>query len=166
MQAGATPRVPSDIDQIFAITFNRFFVEMARIVTERFHGDLHLFLVLVAVANSSVAKIMNTNERIEKYKSLDVEIEEEYGFTRLLTIAQIVGLPRTTVRRKIAVLIALGYVEHSEGEGYRTIKGRMGKSPVINDILALEYILLGRLIGDLTKRGIMDRSGLRSAGQR
>jgi hypothetical protein len=155
--------LPADTSQMFAIAFGHFFVESSRIVTERFHGDLHLFLVLVAISNNSVAHILNSEQQVEKYRSLDIPIEEDYRFTRLLPLAQIVGLPRTTVRRKVETLVELGFIEHRDGEGYRLRKRSMAKSPVIREILGLEYALLRRLFADFAKRGVIDGPRIRHA---
>jgi len=152
---GNNPRVPDPVSQEFAIEFNHYFVEMTRIITERFYGDLHLFLVLVAIANASLEKIMNSPAARAKYISLKNEIVEEYDFVRLLTLAQIVGLPRNTVRRKMEKLVALGFIEYHPGRGCRPIKRVMANSATINDILGFEYFLLQRLVANFQKSGVL-----------
>ncbi|MDE2362288.1 MAG: helix-turn-helix domain-containing protein [Hyphomicrobiales bacterium] len=147
--------LPSDISQTFAVTFNNFYVEMSRIVTERFHGDLHMFLVLVALSNNSIAPLLSAADRFDRYGSLDHVIAEDYAYTKLLTLAQIVGLPRTTVRRKVQALMALGYIEHDPRKGFRLIKRRMAESPTIRDILDQQYALMVKLVGVLSRRGIL-----------
>lgn len=153
--------VDAEKSQLFAIAFSGFYVEMSRVVTEKFHGDLSLFLVLITIANTSVSQAARKSDFEKRYSSLATPIEEEYSFIQLLPLSQIVGLPRTTVRRKVEKLVALGFIEHRRGRGYRVLKRRMAELPVIGEILGAQYSLLRRLLRLLVERDIIDVSVMR-----
>ena len=128
-------KIARDKSQQFAFLFNNFYVEISRLVTKKFYNDLHLFLVLVAISCNSISRTMNDPAKSIKYPSVTNSIEEEYIFVKLLPLSEIVGLPRTTVRRKVEKLMELGYIEHRRGQGYRIIKRKMAETPIINEIL-------------------------------
>jgi hypothetical protein len=144
--------------QHFAFLFNNFYVEISRVVTKKFYNDLHLFFVLVAISCNSISRIMNDHEKASKYKSVSVPIDEDYIFIKLLPLSEIVGLPRTTVRRKVERLIELGYIEHHTRKGYRIVKRTMAETPIINDILSNQYELTVRLATQMTQRKMLERS--------
>jgi hypothetical protein len=156
--------VNAEKSQLFAIAFSGLYVEMSRVVTEKFHGDLSLFLVLVTIANTSVSSAARRSDFENRYGSLATPIEEEYAFIQLLPLSQIVGLPRTTVRRKVEKLVDLGFIEHRRGRGYRLLKRRMAESPVIVEILGAQYSLLRRLLRLLVERDIISMSDVNRPG--
>ena len=130
---------------IFTYAFNKFYVEMSRLITGRFDGDIDTFFVLVAIADASISDVMDDPEKAEKYSSIHNRIEEDYPYIKLLPLAEITGLPRTTVRRKAQRLMAMGYVEYADGEGYRVIKGSMATCPSIRLIIQAQLSLVSRL---------------------
>ena len=144
----------------FAFAFNNFYVELSRIVTVAFHNDLHLWLVLAAVTNNSIARVMNDPAAQVKYRSPAVPIEEEFQTIKLLPLSEIVGLPRTTVRRKVEKLVALGYVERIEKRGYRIVKGKLATSRLVNAVLIEQHNLLERVVRSMIERDMLDISGV------
>lgn len=142
--------------QHFAFLFNNFYVEISRVVTKTFYNDLHLFLVLVAISCNSISRIMADRDKSAKYKSVTTPIQDEYIFIKLFPLAEIVGLPRTTVRRKVGKLIDLGYIEHHPRKGYRIIKRKMAETPIINDILSNQYELTARLATQMKQRKMLE----------
>jgi hypothetical protein len=147
--------------QQFAYIFNNFYIEISRVVTKSFYGDLHLFLVLIAIACNSISQAMNDPANRNKYVSVLTPIEEDYIFIKLLPLSDIVGLPRTTVRRKVEKLVELGYIEHRRGAGYRIVKRKMAETPVINQILSTQYELISRLVSQMKQREMLPSGGLR-----
>jgi hypothetical protein len=141
--------------QQFAFLFNNFYIEISRVVTRLFYGDLHLFLVLIAIACNSISQAMNDPMNRNKYVSVQTPIEEDYLYIKLLPLSDIVGLPRTTVRRKVERLIELGYIEHRRGAGYRILKRKMAETPVINQILSTQYELISRLVSQMKQREML-----------
>jgi hypothetical protein len=134
----------------FALVFNSAFVEISRVITREFYGDLHLFLTFAAIANQSVSRPLSDERKVRKYPSM-VVLEEEYDYIKLLPLSDIVGLPRTTVRRKVEKLVALGYVEHKRGQGYRVRKGAVAESRLISDILRSQFTLIVRLFNQMLR---------------
>jgi hypothetical protein len=146
----------------FGLVFNKLFVEIGRVITTEFHNDLHLYLVLAAITNNSISRIISTNNGFVRYAVSSDPLAGEYEFIKLLPLSEIVGLPRTTVRRKVERLIAIGYIEHKRGMGYRTKKGVMGNSPAITSILDSQFNTLVRLINEMLKHemvGVTPRNG-------
>ncbi|MFV0279558.1 MAG: helix-turn-helix domain-containing protein [Rhodoblastus sp.] len=83
--------------------------------------------------------------KAKRYASIHARIQEDYTYIRLLQLAEITGIPRTTVRRKIGQLMQLGYVEHDAARGYRIIKGSMSNCPHLRRIMEAQIALSMRL---------------------
>ena len=130
---------------VFTYAFNKFYVEMSRMITEWFDGDIDTFFVLVAIADASISQVLDDPVKARKYASIHTRIEEDYRFIKLLPLAEITGLPRTTVRRKALRLIEMGYVEHLDGEGYRVVKQSMVNCPSMRRIIQSQLALVSRL---------------------
>jgi hypothetical protein len=138
----------------FAHVFNSAFVEISRVIAREFYGDLHLFLVFAAIANQSVARTMADERTAKAYGSFP-PIGEQYDFIKLLPLSDIVGLPRTTVRRKVERLVDLRYIEHRRGSGYRVLKGAVGQSPRLSEILKTQFTIIVRLFNQMLRRDMI-----------
>lgn len=130
---------------IVAHSFNQYSMEMARIVAQRFQGDLDSYFILCAICVASVGDILADPAALRRYQAVDDEIAEDYAHIRLLPLAEITGIPRTTVRRKVALLMELGYVEHDVRKGYRIVKQSMAKCPHLRRIMQAQVALMLRL---------------------
>lgn len=128
-----------------AHSFNQYSMEMARIVAQRFQGDIDSYFILCAICVASVGDIVEDPAALRHYQSVDDRIAEEYAHVRLLPLAEITGIPRTTVRRKVALLMELGYVEHDARKGYRIVKQSMAKCPHLRRIMQAQVALMLRL---------------------
>lgn len=145
MKARVQRKAARNNSMIVTFGFNQYFMEMSRLVTQRFQGDIDSFFILAAISVASVGQIMADPAKARRYGSISTRIEEDYDYIRLLPLAEITGMPRTTVRRKVAKLMSLGYVEHDAGRGYRVIKGSMANCPHIRQIMQAQIALMLRL---------------------
>ena len=139
---------------VFGVLFNRHFVELSRLITTHFEGDLHLYLILAAITNNSIADIIDSHHGDNEYMTNTV-INETYRYIKLLTLSDIVGLPRTTVRRKVERLILLGFIEYTEGAGYRIKKGKMAGDANVSLILNAEHDIIIRLFNEMLRRDML-----------
>lgn len=128
-----------------AHSFNQYTVEVSRLVAQRFQGDLESYFILSAICVASIGHVMADSVAARRYQTVDDRIEEDYAHIRLLPLAEITGMPRTTVRRKVARLMELGYVEHDPQRGYRIVKGSMAKCPHLRQIMHAQVSLSVRL---------------------
>jgi hypothetical protein len=157
-------RLLRDKSPTFGLVFNNLFVEMSRIITHHFYGDLHLFLVLAAITNNSISRIIADDASFRKYKTSATTLEGEYRYMKLLPLSEIVGLPRTTVRRKVEKLITLGYIEHEVGDGYRLRRGVIAKSQLMGTILESQFEIIARLFNEMLRRDMVGVTTRRSRG--
>jgi hypothetical protein len=144
-------RLLEDEGPTFALVFNSAFVEISRVITRAFYGDLHLFLTFAAIANQSVSRPLSDERNARKYASSNDVVDEDYDYIKLLPLSDIVGLPRTTVRRKVEKLVALGYVEHKRGSGYRAPKAAVAQSPLLSEILKSQFNVIVRLFNQMLR---------------
>lgn len=134
-----------DHGMMVAHSFNQYSMEVSRLVAKRFQGDLEGYFILSAICVASVGHVLADPVAARRYGSVDDRIEEDYAHIRLLPLAEITGMPRTTVRRKVARLMELGYVEHDPSRGYRIVKGSMAKCPHLRQIMQAQLSLSVRL---------------------
>ncbi|MBX3525425.1 MAG: helix-turn-helix domain-containing protein [Rhodoblastus sp.] len=134
-----------DNSLIISFGFNQYLMEMSRLVTQRFEGDTDSYFILAAISVASIGHVLADPAKARRYGSINTRIEEDYAYIRLLPLAEITGMPRTTVRRKVATLMALGYVEHDPKHGYRVVKGSMANCPHLRQIMQAQITLMLRL---------------------
>ena len=149
MKARLQREVARDSSMIVAHSFNLYSMEMARMVASRFHGDIDSYFILCAIAVASLGDILADPKAFERYQTVDDKISEEYAHIRLLPLAEITGIPRTTLRRKVAGLIELGYVEQDAARGYRIVKQSMAKCPHLRKIMQAQVALMMRLFNTM-----------------
>ena len=96
------------------------------------HNDLESFAVYLAVVSAGSGRILRDPEMLAIYADdRSLPEEERLGVSRR-AIAESLGLPRETVRRKIAKLIANGSVIETDG----LVKAR---SPVLGTPQSREF---------------------------
>lgn len=104
----------ADCQTEISLLMSHFFAGYLREIYRAFEGDLALVIVLAEIAHH------NTGEHFTTEKGLNEELggvfDEKVADSGLpacnaFSLAQSTGLPRETVRRKIARLEALGWVE-------------------------------------------------------
>ncbi len=146
MKARLQRKAARDNSLIITFGFNQYFMEMSRLVTQRFKGDTDSYFILAAISVASIGHVMSDPAKAHRYGSINTRIEEDYAYVRLLPLAEITGMPRTTVRRKVVKLMELGYVEHDPRSGYRIRKGSMANCPHLRQIMQAQIALMLRLV--------------------
>jgi CRP-like cAMP-binding protein len=100
-----------------AVVMNRFFASHLLRLYHAFSGDLALVLVLAEIAHHNVSS---------KHGSGDLgpmtDVERQENWTRLVpcnpySISVATGIPRETVRRKVATLLRRGWLRKAESGG-------------------------------------------------
>ncbi|MEO6341211.1 MAG: hypothetical protein ABIO39_14305 [Caulobacteraceae bacterium] len=100
-------------------------LRILRLAVGEKHNDLESFAVYLAVISAGSGRILRDPEMMAVYADdLALPEQERLGVSRR-AIAESLGMPRETVRRKIAKLIAGGFVFEQDG----LIKA---KSPVLD----------------------------------
>ena len=111
-----------------------------------FNYEYETMLIYLVIANSGVQHLINTPSRFAPYASLDtiVPIELQSPATRS-AIARATGLPRETVRRKVAGMLASGLLTTNPRGGLFLTPGILS-SDGIADLLAKNEADVKRLV--------------------
>ena len=99
-----------------------------------FDGDLEQFLIFIVVAQRTAEDVRTQKLKLEDVLSGEVETYPSLR-TNVRSIADSTGIPRETVRRKIAQLIARGWVERVEDGLAITPSASRALTPVREQIL-------------------------------
>ena len=99
-------------------------LRILRLAVDNHDGDLESFAVYLAVVTAGSGRVLRDPELLARYGDSEAFPEEERQGVSRRAIAESLGLPRETVRRKIAKLIERGIVFEEDG----MVKAR---SPVI-----------------------------------
>jgi hypothetical protein len=101
-----------------ALLMSHFFVGYLRDIYAHFEGDLALVIVLAEIAHHNVAGHFHTHGPSDR--AAIHQLDQDEGLRGRLpscnaySLAASTGLPRETIRRKIARLEKLGWVERGE----------------------------------------------------
>jgi DNA-binding transcriptional ArsR family regulator len=105
------PQDTSDKSRLFAVAFLRFFLRICRRQSEVFHGDMDLALIAETVAIAGIEAPMRDPSFKARHQSLSSIVGmDEQRPCNALSIAQTLGMPRETVRRKLRQLKDMGIV--------------------------------------------------------
>jgi hypothetical protein len=120
----------------------RYMLDMGSI----FEFDYERMAICLVIANSNIQNIINVPEKFAPYTSVDVIIpaEMQRPVTRS-AIARATGLPRETVRRKVAAMLDVGLLTTDTRGGLRLTPGILS-TPRIADILARNQTNVRRLV--------------------
>jgi hypothetical protein len=120
-----------------------------------FGGDLQAMTLLAIIGQVALAKLIQTGV-VGPAEFDDPFVAEATNASRL---ADVTGIPRQTVRRKLAKLQALGWVEQDENAGWRLAQGGAGQAQARLDLAGLEnrsIARIGRLIADFDRLAAKD----------
>lgn len=108
--------------RIIAHFVTEFILRTAEGVSDVFDHDYEAAILFLTISVRNGEKAMNDPKLRELYGSFKETIPAEHAlFVSRMALARATGLPRETVRRKVAKLIARGWVEeHPEGLRART----------------------------------------------
>ena len=96
-----------------------------------FDYDYERMIISMVIANGNIQHLMNTPEKLASFTSLDAIIPPE--LQRPVTrsaIARATGLPRETVRRKVAAMVALGLLTTDARGGLRLAPGIFAREEI------------------------------------
>jgi len=127
-----------DNSRLFAVACIRYFLHVYQRKMALFDGDLELAVIAEAVGLNGIEALLRDSDFKDRFRSLStlVGAERQIG-SKGLTIAEITGLPRETVRRKLKRLIELGIIERRQDGDYVLQPG------------ALQGSVYGGLLADL-----------------
>lgn len=109
-------------------------LRLFKISTTNFGGDLESFAVYLAVVSASVQAVFRDPLTRALYSGATPVPDDLRRAASRRAIAESVGLPRETVRRKIASLIASGHLV-AEGDGV------LPKGPILEHGGNLQFVL-------------------------
>jgi len=98
-----------------------------------FNYDYEQMMICLAISTSNIQGLMNSPEKFAPYASLEVVIPAE--LQRPVTrsaVTRATGLPRETVRRKAASMIASGLLIADERGGLRLAPGILSTETIAN----------------------------------
>ena len=91
-------------------------LRLFRLITDHYGGDLESFVVYLAVVSAAgTSRLLRSPELRERYGTETPLPTELMTPISRRAISESVGLPRETVRRKIAALIEQGHLEEANG---------------------------------------------------
>jgi DNA-binding MarR family transcriptional regulator len=92
--------------------FVEFFTEHLSDVSRSFGGDLQAMLVLAVVGQVRIASLAHAGADGD---------QEERGAITASRLADVTGIPRETVRRKLTLLAKKGWIERTPGRSWRLV---------------------------------------------
>jgi DNA-binding MarR family transcriptional regulator len=119
----------------------QFVAEYLADCSKVFEGDLQSMLILAIIGQSYLARIIDGGYRGSAPLAPPVLFGAAINAS---SIAEVTGIPRQTVRRKIDDLERKGWIEKNSSGGWQ-IAVRDQKNPVKQDLSALEARSIARL---------------------
>lgn len=105
---------------LIAFTMNRFVVDQIIRGARHFDNDIEAMILFATVAHLNVAHLMPPGSNLKSVLGADgvlLDAQPRFHAVRLRDLAQIVGRPRETVRRKLEILVARGRLSR-RADGY------------------------------------------------
>lgn len=123
-------KLPTDQYSRIQYSFVQFLTEHLADASRAFGGDLQEMLVLAVIGQTALQSVAQGRENAQISAS---------------SLSDVTGIPRQTVRRKLASLMARGWVEQTEDSGWRLVR-RDGKFDARQDLLELDQRGVERVI--------------------
>ena len=125
---------------LFQYRFVEFFVEHLTDISRTFRGDLQAMMVLALVGQVQIRAVrMAIDHKLDPRN-----LPPERLSINASRIADVTGIPRETVRRKLEAIEARGWVQRSEAGGYR-LAFRDGGSVAKTDLAEIDKRALDRV---------------------
>jgi hypothetical protein len=110
---------------------NELFIWHLRHIYAGFDGDLALAIVLGEIGHRQVGHLFADPRRVTKEMERELhegrQWDHAFRHTNAYSISEATGIPRETVRRKVAQLIAMGWVEKSPEGALTCARGVIDK---------------------------------------
>lgn len=136
-----------DLDQLIADCYPRIatsllspLLELFQLARRHCDGDLDKFLILMVVALRMMRHRDFARRTPEELLSGGLPVFPGLG-TNGRSIAESLGMPKETVRRKVSELVGSGWLERRDGQLYFTAKAYQDLAPVRDQLqrLAASY---------------------------
>lgn len=119
---GVSPEAYAASRRLLSVLMARFITTRLRSIYQAFDGDLTLALVLGELSMRNVESVYPTHTPVSRLAEQAL-IQQREGTRRLrpcnaLSIAEVTGIPRETVRRKLGKLLDLGWIERTAYDMY------------------------------------------------
>ena len=120
--AGVSPETYASHRDVLSVLLLRFMTSRLRAMYQAYDGDLTLCLVLGEIASRNTERFY-----VERrgYQPSSFNGQRQYLPCNALSISDVTGIPRETVRRKLAKLVDLGWIEKTPDDMY-VITDRIG----------------------------------------
>ena len=120
--AGVSPETYASHRDILSVLLLRFMTSRLRAMYQAYDGDLTLCLVLGEIASRNTERFYDERR---SYQPASFNGQRQYLPCNALSISDVTGIPRETVRRKLAKLVDLGWIEKTPDDMY-VITDRIG----------------------------------------
>lgn len=120
---GVSPETYASHRDVLSVLLLRFMTSRLRAMYQAYDGDLTLCLVLGEIASRNTERFYD--ERRGYSGALNANGQRQYLPCNALSISDVTGIPRETVRRKLAKLVELGWIEKTPEDMY-VITDRIG----------------------------------------
>ncbi len=114
--AGVSPTVYAQHRDLLSVLMLRFMTSRLRAMYQAYDGDLTLCLVLGEIASRNTERHFDERRDISRSTNISQNLLLPCN---ALSISDVTGIPRETVRRKLAKLLALGWIEKNSGRYVR-----------------------------------------------
>lgn len=121
--AGVSPETYASHRDVLSVLLLRFMTSRLRAMYQAYDGDLTLCLVLGEIASRNTETASTTNAAA--YSLHRSTSRDSTCPATALSISDVTGIPRETVRRKLAKLVDLGWIEKTPDDMY-VITDRIG----------------------------------------
>lgn len=120
--AGVSPETYASHRDVLSVLLLRFMTSRLRAMYQAYDGDLTLCLVLGEIASRNTERFYDERRG---YQPAAFNGQKQYLPCNALSISDVTGIPRETVRRKLAKLVDLGWIEKTPDDMY-VITDRIG----------------------------------------
>lgn len=120
--AGVSPETYASHRDVLSVLLLRFMTSRLRAMYQAYDGDLTLCLVLGEIASRNTERFYDERRG---YQPASFNGQKQYLPCNALSISDVTGIPRETVRRKLAKLVDLGWIEKTPDDMY-VITDRIG----------------------------------------
>ena len=120
--AGVSPETYASHRDVLSVLLLRFMTSRLRAMYQAYDGDLTLCLVLGEIASRNTERFYDERRG---YQPSSFNGPRQYLPCNALSISDVTGIPRETVRRKLAKLVDLGWIEKTPDDMY-VITDRIG----------------------------------------
>lgn len=120
--AGVSPETYASHRDVLSVLLLRFMTSRLRAMYQAYDGDLTLCLVLGEIASRNTERFYDERRG---YQPASFNGQRQYLPCNALSISDVTGIPRETVRRKLAKLVDLGWIEKTPDDMY-VITDRIG----------------------------------------